>query len=243
MELIEVRDLKKSFGALDVLKGVSLTVSEGEVLTLIGRSGSGKSTLLRCLNLLETPDGGEIRAFGEDILQLSDLNAYRKRVGMCFQSFNLFSHLNVLDNCTLALRKVLKLSRKEAEERAHEYLNKVGMDAFAGSSVKKLSGGQKQRVAIARALAMRPEVILFDEPTSALDPETIGEVLEVMREIAKEGMTMVVVTHEMRFAREVSDRVIFMEDGKIEEEGSPEKIFGDPDSPKTRAFLRTVLEH
>lgn len=235
--IVEIKDIHKSFGSLEVLKGVNFSVNEGEVVCLIGRSGSGKSTLLRCINLLEKPDSGVIKVFGEDILHTHDVNAYRAKVGMCFQQFNLFSNMNVLKNCVYPQMKVLKVSREEAEENAYKYLDHVGMRAFAGQSVKTISGGQKQRVAIARALCMHPRLMLFDEPTSALDPEMVGEVLNVMRDLANEGLTMIIVTHEMGFAREVADRVVFMDQGKIEEEGSPEQLFEHPVSERTASFL------
>ncbi|MEE0954773.1 MAG: amino acid ABC transporter ATP-binding protein [Eubacterium sp.] len=239
--LVEIKDIHKSFGDLEVLKGVNFSVNEGEVVCLVGRSGSGKSTLLRCINLLEKPDAGTIRVFGEDILHTRDVNAYRAKVGMCFQQFNLFNNMNVLRNCVYPQQKVLKKSREEAEKTAYQYLDHVGMREFAGQSVKTISGGQKQRVAIARALCMNPRLMLFDEPTSALDPEMVGEVLNVMRDLAKEGLTMIIVTHEMGFAREVADRVVFMDQGKIEEEGTPEQIFEHPKSERTASFLRASV--
>ena len=238
MSLVEIHNIHKSFGSLEVLKGVDFNVNEGEVVCLIGRSGSGKSTLLRCINLLEKPDDGIIKVFDEDILHTKDINAYRAKVGMCFQQFNLFNNKNVIENCILPQMKVLKISREEAKEKAMMYLKKVGMDAFANASVSKISGGQQQRVAIARALATNPEIIYFDEPTSALDPELIGEVLNVMRELANEGMTMIVVTHEMSFAKEVSNHVIFMEGGRIIEQGTSKEFFENPKQERTREFLR-----
>ncbi len=241
MSVIEIRDLHKRFGGLEVLKGVDFSVEEGEVVCLIGRSGSGKSTLLRCVDLLEIPDSGSIRVFGNEITGLKDLNAYRAQVGMCFQQFNLFKNLNVLDNCILPQRVVLRRTKEEAEEKARFYLAKVGMDRFLQASPETISGGQKQRVAIARALSMDPKVMLFDEPTSALDPEMVYEVLQVMKQIASEGMTMIVVTHEMGFARDVADRVVFMDEGVIVEEGPPEKVFRDPESERTRSFLKAYL--
>ena len=207
---------------------------------MIGRSGSGKSTLLRCINLLEKPDDGVIRVFGEDILHTKDVNAYRAKVGMCFQQFNLFSNLDVLQNCVMPQMKVLKKNKEEAVKTALYYLNKVGMADFAGASVQTISGGQKQRVAIARSLCMEPKLMLFDEPTSALDPEMVSEVLNVMKQLASDGLTMIVVTHEMGFAREVADRVVFMDKGVIEEEGTPEKLFTNPDSERTREFLNVI---
>ena len=224
MALVEIRNIHKSFGTLEVLKGVDFSVDEGEVVCLIGRSGSGKSTMLRCINLLEIPDSGEIRVFGENILENRDVNSYRAKVGMCFQQFNL-----------------LKRTRKEAEKKALQLLAKVGMLDFSRASVNTLSGGQKQRVAIARALCMDPKLMLFDEPTSALDPEMVQEVLNVMRELAAEGLTMIIVTHEMRFAREVSDRIVFVDDGIIVEDDKPEVIFTSPKSPRTAEFLKAFM--
>ncbi len=240
MPLVEIENIHKRFGSLEVLKGVDFHVNEGEVVCLIGRSGSGKSTLLRCINLLEKPDDGGIRVFGEDILHTKDVNAYRAKVGMCFQQFNLFSNLDVLQNCVMPQMKVLKKSKEEAVKTALYYLNKVGMADFAGASVQTISGGQKQRVAIARSLCMEPKLMLFDEPTSALDPEMVSEVLNVMKQLASDGLTMIVVTHEMGFAREVADRVVFMDKGVIEEEGTPEKLFTNPDSDRTREFLNVI---
>lgn len=237
MSLVEIKDIHKSFGNLEVLKGVDFNVEEGEVVCLIGRSGSGKSTLLRCINLLEKPDSGVIKVFGEDILHTKNINAYRAHVGMCFQQFNLFNNKNVIENCILPQVKVLKISKAEAEKKAMMYLEKVGMASFAKASVSKISGGQKQRVAIARALCMNPKLMLFDEPTSALDPEMVGEVLNVMKDLAKEGLTMIIVTHEMNFAREVADRVVFMDQGIIEEQGTPEQLFTSPKSERTKSFL------
>ena len=240
MPLVEIENIHKRFGSLEVLKGVDFHVNEGEVVCLIGRSGSGKSTLLRCINLLEKPDDGVIRVFGEDILHTKDVNAYRAKVGMCFQQFNLFSNLDVLQNCVMPQMKVLKKSKEEAVKTALYYLNKVGMADFAGASVQTISGGQKQRVAIARSLCMEPKLMLFVEPTSALDPEMVSEVLNVMKQLASDGLTMIVVTHEMGFAREVADRVVFMDKGVIEEEGTPEKLFTNPDSDRTREFLNVI---
>ena len=242
MAILTLKNIRKSFEGLEVLKGVDLCVEEGEVVCLIGRSGSGKSTLLRCIDLLEIPDEGSIEVFGENVLKMKDINSYRARVGMCFQQFYLFNNLSVLDNCVLPQVRVLKRKREEAVDRALFYLEKVGMKGFASADPRTLSGGQKQRSAIARSLCMDPKIILFDEPTSALDPEMVKEVLDIMKQIAKEGMTMVIVTHEMNFARDVSNRVIFMEEGIIEEEGRPEIIFTDPRSEKTRQFLKAVLE-
>ena len=242
MALIEVKNVFKSFDDLQVLNGISLEINEGEVISIIGSSGSGKSTLLRCLILLEEPTSGDILYKGTPLLNKdTDINEVRSHIGMVFQSFNLFNNKNVIDNCTLAQIKVLKRSKKEAEEIAHKYLKKVGMDDFAYAKSTSLSGGQKQRVAIARALCMNPEVLLFDEPTSALDPEMVGEVLDVMKELADEGMTMLVVTHEMGFAKEVSDKVVFMADGKIIETGSPAELFDNPQNERTKNFLAKVL--
>ncbi len=240
--VIEIQHLKKHFGSLEVLNDINFSVQKGEVVTVIGSSGSGKSTMLRCINMLETPSGGSILFHGKDIsAKGADVNQYRSRVGMVFQNFNLFSNKNVLENCVIGQMKVLKKSRAEAEARAMTYLKKVGMDAFARAGSVQLSGGQKQRVANARALCMQPEVLLFDEPTSALDPEMVGEILDVMKELAREKMTMVIVTHEMGFARDVSDRVVFMDSGVIVEEGSPEEIFGHPKNERTRTFLSRYL--
>ena len=241
--IIEVQGLKKSFGHLEVLKDIQFHVEEKEVICIIGTSGSGKSTLLRCLNLLETPDAGKILVHGRDILQGSiNVNEYRTKVGMVFQSFNLFDNMDVLKNCTVGQTRVLRRHRDEARDKALYYLEKVGMKDFAGAVPAQLSGGQKQRVAIARALCMDPEVLLFDEPTSALDPEMVGEVLEVMRGLAKSGLTMLVVTHEMAFARDVSDRVVFMDKGVIAEEGTPAEIFQAPKNPRTREFLARYIQ-
>ncbi len=240
--VVEIQSLRKSFGSLEVLKSVDFTVNEGEVVCLIGSSGSGKSTLLRCINLLEKPDQGVIRVFGEDIMSLRNVDRYRANVGMCFQQFNLFSNMNVLKNCMIAQEKVLHRSSSEAKEKAMYYLDKVGLKAFAESDPSLISGGQKQRVAIARALCMEPKLMLFDEPTSALDPEMVREVLEVMKQLAEDGLTMIVVTHEMGFARQVADRVVFMDRGVIEESGTPKSIFTAPKSPRTREFLSHFLE-
>ncbi|MGN1405030.1 MAG: amino acid ABC transporter ATP-binding protein, partial [Erysipelotrichaceae bacterium] len=237
-EILKIENLEKSFGSLNVLKDINLTVNQGEVVTVIGASGSGKSTMLRCINLLEEPDGGHIYFEGVDLTDLNtNINKLREDIGMVFQSFNLFNNLSVLDNCTLALTMVKKINKAEAEKTAIQRLTEVGLKDFIYSNPKLLSGGQKQRVAIARALCMNPKIMLFDEPTSALDPEIVAEVLDVMKNLAKEGMTMVVVTHEMTFAREVSDRVVFMDKGVILEEGSPEEIFGSPKNERTREFL------
>ncbi|MBP3891757.1 MAG: amino acid ABC transporter ATP-binding protein [Solobacterium sp.] len=239
--MVKIRNIHKKYGALEVLKGVDFDVYNGEVVCLIGKSGSGKSTLLRCINLLETPDDGTIEVFGENIQQVKDINQYRAQVGMCFQQFNLFSNMNVLENCMVAQEKVLKRSKAEAEKIALTYLEKVGMLPFRYAASNTLSGGQKQRVAIARALCMNPKLMLFDEPTSALDPEMVQEVLQVMKQLALEGLTMVVVTHEMSFAKEVSNRVIFMDEGVIEEKGTPDEIFTQPKSDRTKAFLQKSI--
>lgn len=236
--IINVKDLRKSFGNSEVLKGIDLEVKEGEVICIIGPSGSGKSTLLRCLNLLEYPNSGEIYFNDQNILDRKvNLNKVRSKISMVFQNFNLFNNKDVLDNCTLGPTKILKEDRHDAMNKALETLESVGMKAFAYKNVNTLSGGQKQRVAIARALCMNPSVILFDEPTSALDPEMVGEVLEVMKRLAESGITMIVVTHEMNFARSVADRVIFMEGGVIVEEGTPSQIFDNPTQERTRAFV------
>ncbi len=240
--IIEIKNLQKSFGEHDVLKGIDLDVRRGEVVSIIGASGSGKSTMLRCLNLLETPSSGDILYMGESILDKKfDIAKYRAKVGMVFQQFNLFNNMSVLENCVLGQMKVLKRGREEAEKTASEYLNRVGMGAFIKARPAQLSGGQKQRVAIARALAMNPDVLLFDEPTSALDPEMVGEVLSVMKTLAKTGLTMLVVTHEMQFAKDVSTRVIFMDKGVVAEDASPDVIFNNPRNPRTREFLYRVL--
>ena len=236
MEILQVRHLSKSFGDHQVLKDIDFTVNKGDVTSILGASGSGKSTLLRCINLLETPSAGEIFYHGEDVSTMNPAQ-YRSHVGMVFQSFNLFANMSVLKNCMVGQMKVLKKSREEAEKTALYYLDKVGMTPYIHAKPRHISGGQKQRVAIARALAMNPEVLLFDEPTSALDPEMVGEVLSVMQELAKEGMTMLVVTHEMAFARDVSSRVVFMNDGVICEEGTPQEIFENPQKQPTRDFL------
>ncbi len=240
--IIKVNNLEKKFGQNLVLKDIKMEVEKGEVVTIIGSSGSGKSTLLRCLNLLEKPTSGEILYENENILEKKfDLRAYRTKVGMVFQNFNLFENKTVLQNCTLSQEKVLKISKNEAQEKAKKYLKLVGMDQYINAKPSQISGGQKQRVAIARALCMDPEVLLFDEPTSALDPEMVGEVLEVMTKLAKEGITMIVVTHEMDFAREVSTRVLFMNEGIILEDGSPEEIFTNPKNQRTKDFLKRYM--
>lgn len=236
--ILEVSHLEKSFGTHSVLKDISFSVHPGDVVSVIGASGSGKSTMLRCINLLEVPDGGSILYHGEDITaRKMDVPAYRARVGMVFQSFNLFSNMTVLENCMVGQIKVAKKSKEEAREKALKFLDKVGMSAYVNAKPRQLSGGQKQRVAIARALAMEPEILLFDEPTSALDPQMVGEVLEVMTALAKEGLTMIVVTHEMAFARDISSHVLFMADGVICEEGTPKQIFEQPNEEATKEFL------
>ena len=240
--IIKIINLRKSFGDHEVLKGVDLDVKKGEVVSVIGASGSGKSTMLRCINILETPSGGEILYNGNSILAPDfNLASYRAKVGMVFQQFNLFNNLNVLKNCVIGQMKVLNRTKEEAEKIALEYLGKVGMSAFINARPAQLSGGQKQRVAIARALAMNPDVLLFDEPTSALDPEMVGEVLSVMKELAKTGLTMIVVTHEMQFAKDVSTRVVFMDGGYGAEDNSPDVIFNEPENPRTKEFLFRVL--
>jgi putative lysine transport system ATP-binding protein len=237
-EILQVQHLSKSFGTNVVLRDIDFSVKPKDVTSIIGASGSGKSTLLRCINLLEDPTSGKILFHGKDVVGGAiDEAAYRSKVGMVFQSFNLFNNHTVLSNCILGQTKVLKKNAEEAEKAALFYLNKVGMDAYINAKPQQLSGGQKQRVAIARALAMEPEILLFDEPTSALDPEMVGEVLDVMKALAEEGMTMLVVTHEMSFARDISSRVVFMDDGKIAEEGPPEQIFKNPKNPRTKEFL------
>jgi polar amino acid transport system ATP-binding protein len=241
--MIEIRGLHKSFGALEVLKGIDFDVERGEVVCVIGPSGSGKSTLLRCVNLLEAPTGGRVVVGGVDVTDPDvDIDAVRRRIGMVFQQFNLFPHLTATENVTIAQRRVLGRSKAEAQEVAAANLARVGLADKAESYPSQLSGGQQQRVAIARSLAMGPELMLFDEPTSALDPEIVGDVLAVMRGLAQDGMTMIVVTHEMSFAREVADRVAFIDDGVIVEEGSPEKVIGNPGQERTRRFLARVLD-
>ena len=240
--ILQINHLSKSFGSHEVLKDIDFTVAPGDVTSIIGASGSGKSTLLRCVNLLETPTSGEILYHGTDITGPKvNAAAYRSHVGMVFQSFNLFNNMTVLENCMVGQIKVLKKSKEEARAHAMEYLEKVGMAPYINAKPRQLSGGQKQRVAIAGALAMDPEVLLFDEPTSALDPEMVGEVLSVMQRLAEEGMTMLVVTHEMNFAKNVSSKVVFMEDGVILEESKPEDFFRQPKQERSRAFLRTIL--
>lgn len=242
--IIEIKHLKKSYGQNEVLKDISLSVNKGEVISIIGSSGSGKSTFLRSINLLEEPTAGEILFHGQDVLAKDyNLTEYREKLGMVFQSFNLFENLNVLENAVVAQTTVLKRSREEAEKIAKENLTKVGItEQYWKAKPKQLSGGQKQRVAIARALSVNPEAMLFDEPTSALDPEMVGEVLKTMQDLAKSGLTMIIVTHEMEFARDVSDRVIFMDKGVIAEEGTPEQIFEHPQQERTKEFLQRFLK-
>jgi len=240
--VIDVKNLTKSFGELEVLKGVSQHISKGERVVLIGPSGSGKSTFLRCLNLLETPTGGEIVFEGQSITdEKCDINRIRQKMGMVFQHFNLFPNMTILKNIMLAPVRTGLMNKEQAEKAARELLRRVGLEDKADSYPAQLSGGQKQRIAIVRALCMKPEVMLFDEPTSALDPEMVGEVLDVMKELAKSGMTMVCVTHEMGFAREVADRVLFMDEGRIVEEGTPQEIFSNPQEQRTKDFLNKVL--
>lgn len=242
VNLIEVKKLTKAFGSLVVLEDIDLDIHKGEVVCIIGPSGGGKSTLLRCLNLLEEPTGGQIFFDGIDITdKKTNINKLRQKIGMVFQQFNLFPHMSVLKNITIAPIKLLGMSKNEAEKEARELLTRVGLSDKADSYPNQLSGGQKQRIAIVRALMMKPEVMLFDEPTSALDPEMVGEVLEVMKDLAKEGMTMAVVTHEMGFAREVADRILFVCDRGIAEQGTPEEIFSNPQNPRTKQFLQSVL--
>ena len=237
-KILDIKHLRKSFGSHEVLKDIDFTVNKGDVISIIGASGSGKSTLLRCVNLLETPTSGEILFHGTDVADRKvKAHEYRSHVGMVFQSFNLFNNMTVLENCMVGQIRVLKRSKEEARKIAMEYLQKVGMAPYINAKPRQISGGQKQRVAIARALAMNPEVLLFDEPTSALDPEMVGEVLSVMQQLAQEGMTMLVVTHEMAFARDVSSRVVYMNEGVICEQGSPEEVFGNPQQQATRDFL------
>ncbi len=240
--MIKVENLRKSFGDLEVLKGIDEEIKDGEVVVIIGPSGSGKSTFLRCMNLLEEPTSGKIFLDDDEITaKNADVNAIRENMGMVFQSFNLFNNLNIIDNITLAPTLVKKIPKAEAEDKARALLERVGLPEKANDYPSSLSGGQKQRIAIARALAMNPEVMLFDEPTSALDPEMVGEVLDIMKDLARDGMTMVVVTHEMGFAREVGDRILFMADGYIVESGTPEEVFGNPKHDRTKNFLAKVL--
>ena len=239
--MIEIKGLRKAFGADEVLKGIDLSIAEKEVVVIIGPSGSGKSTLLRCMNHLEEPTGGEVVVDGITLSSEANINKVREEVGMVFQRFNLFPHMTVLENIMLAPMKVKHIARSEAEKTARELLARVGLAEKADAYPDNLSGGQQQRVAIARALAMRPKVMLFDEPTSALDPEMVGEVLDVMRALAREGMTMVIVTHEMGFAREVGDRLLFVDEGRIIESGAPREVFENPQEERTRSFLSKVL--
>lgn len=242
--ILEVRHLSKSFGKNEVLRDIDFTVSKGDVTSIIGASGSGKSTLLRCINLLETPSSGDVLFHGESVISGKvNAAAYRSKVGMVFQSFNLFANMSVLENCMIGQVKVLKKSKAEARDNAMKYLEQVGMAPYINARPRQISGGQKQRVAIARALAMEPEVLLFDEPTSALDPEMVGEVLSVMRELACGGMTMLVVTHEMAFARDVSTHAVFMKDGVIWEQGAPGELFRNPQHSETRDFLSRFMEN
>ena len=240
--IISVEELSKAFGQHEVLRKIDFNVEPGEIICIVGSSGSGKSTLLRCINKLETHTSGKIRYHGKEIGAVQkEINEYRSKVGMVFQSFNLFNNMTVLQNCMLCTRKVLHLSKEEAFDRAITHLKQVGMAPFINANPTQLSGGQKQRVAIARSLCMNPEVLLFDEPTSALDPEMVGEVLEIMKELAESGMTMVVVTHEMGFAREVATRVVFINEGNIQEENTPQEFFANPQNPRLREFLSKVL--
>ncbi|MBR3887782.1 MAG: amino acid ABC transporter ATP-binding protein [Clostridia bacterium] len=239
--MIKVKNLKKNFGKHEVLKNINFSVKKGDITTIIGASGSGKSTLLRCINLLENPTDGEILYNGENILNSKNVPAYRAKVGMVFQNFNLFENMNVLQNCMVGLRKVLKMNKEEAKERSLYYLEKVGMTPYINAKPRQLSGGQKQRVAIARALAMQPDVLLFDEPTSALDPQMVGEVLSVIKKLAEEGLTMIIVTHEMAFAKEISNHVVFMHNGVIAEEGNADRIFVNPKKAETKEFLQRFI--
>ena len=242
MEVLKINNLTKSFGDLEVLKGINLSVNKGEVLSIIGSSGSGKSTLLRCLNELEEPNSGEIIFEGVNLLDSKiNINQLRQEIGMVFQNFNLFENLDVLENCLIAPLKVLHLDKKSAEKRAIKHLHAVGLSDFIHADTRSLSGGQKQRVAIARALCMEPKIMLFDEPTSALDPEISGEVLDVIKDLANQGMTMVIVTHEMAFARSVSDQVVFMDQGIILEKGTPNEIFTHPKKTRTKEFLKRYI--
>jgi len=242
-KILEIKNIHKSFGKLEVLKGIDFSVNKKDVVCLIGSSGSGKSTLLRCINLLEQPDSGEIIVNNTNVLLDPNVNQYRAKVGMVFQSFNLFNNMSVLKNCMIAQIRVLKRDKEEAKKRALYFLDKVGMSQFQNASATTLSGGQKQRVAIARALCMDPDILLFDEPTSALDPEMVGEVLEVMKQLANEGLTMVVVTHEMQFAKEVATHVVFMDKGIIAEEGTASDIFLNPKQARTKEFLGRYINN
>ncbi len=242
-EVVKIKNLHKRFGQREILKGIDFSVNYGEVVCLIGSSGSGKSTLLRCINMLEHADAGEILFHGDNVLEKGyDVTKYRAKLGMVFQQFNLFDNKTVLDNCTVGQIKVLKKDKEEAKKTAIKYLEKVGMDAFVNAKPKQLSGGQKQRVAIARALSMEPEALLFDEPTSALDPEMVGEVMKVMKDLADSGLTMLVVTHEMSFAKDVANRVVFMDKGVIVEDDIPANIFNNPKNERTREFLKRAIE-
>ncbi|SCL82741.1 amino acid ABC transporter ATP-binding protein [Sporanaerobacter sp. PP17-6a] len=242
-KIIDIQHLNKSFGTHEILKDINFSVNEGEVICIIGSSGSGKSTLLRCVNLLEKPNGGKIIYKGRNILDdIHDIYGYRTNLGMVFQQFNLFNNYNILDNCTLGQIKVLKRSKEEAKKTAMKYLKTVEMDKYINARPKQLSGGQKQRVTIARALSMEPDIMLFDEPTSALDPEMVEEVLKIIKKLAQTGLTMIIVTHEMKFAKDVSDRVVFMDKGIIEEEGSSEQIFSNPVKKRTREFLKLAVQ-
>ena len=241
--ILQINHLSKTFGSHEVLRDIDFSVNPGDVTSIIGASGSGKSTLLRCINLLEEADSGHIWFDGQDLMDLKvNLNALRQKIGMVFQGFNLFNNKSVLDNCTLAPMSVKHIPKAKAEATAIRHLKTVGLENFIHADSRRLSGGQKQRVAIARALCMEPEIMLFDEPTSALDPEIVGEVLDVMKSLAQQGMTMVVVTHEMAFAKEVSDRAVFMDQGVILEQGAPKEVFGNPKEPRTREFLSRYLE-
>ena len=240
-EIIEIKHLTKKFGEHEVLKDINFSVKKGDITSIIGASGSGKSTLLRCINLLENPSGGKILYNGNNILETKDIPNYRTKVGMVFQNFNLFENMNVIQNCMIGLQKVLKINKNEAKDRSLFFLEKVGMTPFINAKPKQLSGGQKQRVAIARALAMKPEILLFDEPTSALDPQMVGEVLAVIKTLAKEGFTMIIVTHEMAFAKEISNHVVFMNQGIILEEGTSNDIFVNPKNTETKEFLHRFI--
>ena len=241
--ILEIRHLSKTFGTNVVLRDIDFTVNHGDVTSIIGASGSGKSTLLRCINLLETPTSGEVLFHGRNVAGRGvNAAAYRAKVGMVFQSFNLFANMTVLENCMIGLRKVMHQDKATAEATARMYLDKVGMSPYINAKPRQISGGQKQRVAIARALAMEPEVLLFDEPTSALDPQMVGEVLDVMKALVSDGLTMIVVTHEMAFARDVSSRTVFMKDGIIWEDGAPSRIFGSPEKPETQEFLSRFFD-
>ncbi|MBQ1833549.1 MAG: amino acid ABC transporter ATP-binding protein [Treponema sp.] len=241
--MIEIKDLSKSFGNHEVLRKIDIDIEKGEIICILGSSGSGKSTLLRCINKLERQTSGKILFHGKEVRDVQkDVNNFRSKVGMCFQSFNLFNNYTVLENCMLCTRKVLHLSKQESFQRAIKHLKEVGMAPYINAKPAQLSGGQKQRVAIARSLCMDPEVLLFDEPTSALDPEMVGEVLSTMKELAKTGLTMVIVTHEMGFARDVSTRTIFMDQGYVAEDAPPEKFFSNPSNPRSREFLKRYLE-